>query len=42
METTPNSPTYSEVFRAYRLRFLVPVVLAGLIALWAGFSAPKM
>jgi uncharacterized protein involved in exopolysaccharide biosynthesis len=41
-DTSRISPTYAEVFRAHRIRFLIPVVLAALIAGWAGASAPKM
>ena len=36
------SPRYSDVFRSHRVLFLLPVVLAGAIALWVSLSAPKM
>jgi hypothetical protein len=34
--------TYREVFRSHRVLFLIPVVVAAVIALWSGISAPKM
>jgi hypothetical protein len=35
------NPAYIETFRRHRVLFLVPVALAGMIALWAAFGAQK-
>jgi hypothetical protein len=36
------NPRYAEVFRTHRLVFLLPVVLAGAVALWVALAAPPM
>ena len=36
------STSYRDVFRSHRLLFLVPVVLAGGLALWSAVAAPKV
>jgi len=41
-DTSSTTPTYGETFRSHRILFLIPVVLAAIVAGWSGLSAPKM